>query len=218
VSAPSAAAAPVTAAAAVPDEVAAVPADAPAVRDTPAPVTSAGPSAVAAPVPAAAPAPAPVPAPVAAAVTPAQPVPTVPLAEQLGARLRSVGELGAGRHVLTVPVDPEHLGPVRVVAHITHDAVRLDLVGATDALRDALRSSLADLRRDLQAAGLQAELGLGARDEAGGRAGQDLARDGGDPGRPGAGTGGRRGPEADAAPSTRPTTPSTRPGALDLVV
>ncbi|WP_163276514.1 flagellar hook-length control protein FliK, partial [Cellulomonas iranensis] len=152
------------------------------------------------------------------AVPATQPVPAVPLAEQLGARLRSVGELGAGRHVLTVPVDPEHLGPVRVVAHITHDAVRLDLVGATDAAREALRGTLAELRRDLQAAGLQAELGLGGRDEAGGRAGQDLDQGrGGRSGRPADGAVTPRGADGDA-PATPHSTPRARPGALDLVV
>ena len=47
-----------------------------------------------------------------------------PLAEQLGARLTALtgpGGLSHGRHILTVPVDPENLGPVRIVAHISAD-------------------------------------------------------------------------------------------------
>ncbi len=50
---------------------------------------------------------------------------------------------------------------MRVVAHITADAVRVDLVGASDASRDVLRAALGDLRRDLADAGLNVQVGLG---------------------------------------------------------
>lgn len=164
-------------------------------------------AAVAAPAPAAPTAPAP----------PAAPVPApadVPLAEQLGARLTSLRGLGEGRHVLSLTVTPETFGPVRVVAHIAPDAVRIELVGATDQAREALRGALGDLRRDLAAAGLEADLGLGAR------ADQGLGREGAasDPetaGRDGVGATG-------TGPSTAPerTVPTTvgHDGRLDLVV
>ncbi|WP_210766408.1 flagellar hook-length control protein FliK, partial [Cellulomonas algicola] len=86
-----------------------------------------------------------------------------PFAEQLGARLTALGGLAHGRHVLTVPVDPEHLGPVRVVAHIAADQVRVELVGGTEASREALRGALADLRRDLarDLGGLDVQVGVG---------------------------------------------------------
>ena len=90
----------------------------------------------------------------------------MPLAEQLGARLTALtgpGGLSHGRHVLTVPIDPENLGPVRIVAHIGPESVRVELVGATDASREALRGSLADLRRDLAASGLTVDVGSGRR-------------------------------------------------------
>ncbi len=96
---------------------------------------------------------------------PVQPAP-IPVAGQLGARLHALGGLGAGRHVLSVPLDPEHLGPVRVVAHISADVIRVDLLGTTDASREALRGALAELRRDLSAAGLNVELGLGGGQDA----------------------------------------------------
>ncbi|KQY45939.1 flagellar hook-length control protein FliK [Cellulomonas sp. Root137] len=92
---------------------------------------------------------------------PAQPTPP-PLAEQLGARLTALtgpGGLGRGRHILTVPVDPENLGPVRIVAHIGPESVRVELVGATEASREALRGALSDLRRDLAASGLTVDVG-----------------------------------------------------------
>ncbi|HEY3339965.1 MAG TPA: hypothetical protein VGK18_15810, partial [Propionicimonas sp.] len=53
-------------------------------------------------------------------------------------------------------------GPVRVVAHIGAGGVRIELLGATDQAREALRAALPDLRRDLVAAGLPAELDLGS--------------------------------------------------------
>jgi len=47
------------------------------------------------------------------------------------------------------------------VCLVTPDAVRVELVGATDAARDALRQSLPDLRRDLAATGLSSDVQLG---------------------------------------------------------
>ena len=78
------------------------------------------------------------------------------------ARLRTAPE---GTHVLHVHVDPEDLGPVRVTAHIGAEGVRIELLGVTDAARDALRGALSELRRDLAATGLQADLDLAADDQ-----------------------------------------------------
>src|SRR5699024_4353144 len=63
-----------------------------------------------------------------------------------------------GEHMLTLRVDPDHLGPVQVRAHIGADGIRIELVGATDAARDSLRGLLTDLRRDLSATGMNATL------------------------------------------------------------
>ena len=158
-----------------------------------------------------------------AAATPAaQPA---PLAEQLGARLVTLRGLGNGEHVLNIAVDPEHFGPVRVVAHITPDAVRIELLGATDQSRAALRASLADLRRDLAGSGLHAELSLGRDAQAGSDGWRGSAGAQGDGVGPGPGSRGR--PElrdADrvaAAPRTTlpdPARSASRPGGLDVLV
>ncbi|MFV0632962.1 flagellar hook-length control protein FliK [Demequina sp.] len=89
--------------------------------------------------------------------------PTVspPLVDQLTPRLAAVRSLPAGEHVLTIVVEPENFGPVRVVAHITADATTVNLHSATDAGREALRVALGDLRRDLAATGLRADLNVG---------------------------------------------------------
>ncbi|WP_282946650.1 flagellar hook-length control protein FliK [Cellulomonas endometrii] len=99
---------------------------------------------------------------VAAAAQGATPALSDQLATKLGEQLPALRAAGNGQHVLTLHVDPEHFGPVRVVAHISADAVRVELVGATDAARDALRQSLPDLRRDLAATGLSSDVSLGA--------------------------------------------------------
>ncbi|ALE04206.1 hypothetical protein AL755_00335 (plasmid) [Arthrobacter sp. ERGS1:01] len=119
--------------------------------------------------PAAAPAVQPAPAPLAAGpVTAAAPVPAPPLAEQLARPLFSLAGAPLGEHVMTVNVVPEGLGPVTVRAHLAADGIRIELLSATDAGRDSLRTLLPDLKRDLAAGGLATSLSLGA-----GSGGQD---------------------------------------------
>lgn len=164
------------------------------------------------------------------AAPPAAPVPARPLAEQLapqlGVRLGALRDAGPGTHVLTMRVEPESFGPVRVVAHIGTEGVRIELLGATDAARDALRAALPDLRRDLVAAGLQGgSLDLGAPRQSGpdlgtgSGGGTDRRGPGGDD-TPAAGHGtGRGGPTGrDAADTTQPDAPRTSAGRLDLLV
>nr|WP_297423423.1 flagellar hook-length control protein FliK [uncultured Actinotalea sp.] len=159
--------------------------------------------------------PAPVPA---GAAQPAAPS----LAEQLGARLATLRTLPVGDHVLTLRVDPDSFGPVRVVAHIGAEGVRIELVGASDAARDALRSALPDLRRDLAATGLSAQLDLG-REQPGGASGRPDGQAG--DGQRGAGAGGAQaGPDGrrghgPAAPDAVVGGSRTSPtGGLDLLV
>lgn len=85
-----------------------------------------------------------------------------PLANQIGFRLAGLRTAGDGQHVLTMRVSPESIGPVKVVAHISGETVRIELIGVTDQAREALRASLSDLRRDLIAAGFPADLSLGS--------------------------------------------------------
>lgn len=136
------------------------------------------------------------------------------LAAQLGTRLSALRVAPAGEHVLVLRVDPETFGPVRVVAHIGTEGVRIELLGASDQARDALRAALPDLRRDLAAAGLPADLDLGTDGRADGRADPRDGRTGSD------GTEDRRRPDGDAVTATpdhpTPTTPRTHRG-LDLL-
>lgn len=83
-----------------------------------------------------------------------------PLTGQLSGAIARLRAAPHGAHVLTVHVEPEHLGPVRVSAHISDDGVRIELLGATDASREALRHALTELRRDLAVTGLDADLRL----------------------------------------------------------
>jgi flagellar hook-length control protein FliK len=114
---------------------------------------------------------APAPAHAAALAPPSQPTFPVPLSSQLSGQLTSLRQLPHGEHVLTLTVNPETFGPVKVVAHITHDGVALQLFGASDQAREALKAALPDLRRDLAGTGLQPnlELGSGSGSGAGGR-------------------------------------------------
>ncbi|MCL2091192.1 MAG: flagellar hook-length control protein FliK [Micrococcales bacterium] len=160
--------------------------------------------AVAPTVPTAAPAPT---APVVATVLPAAPagVPTPPLVDQLGGHLRALVGARAGTHVLSIALDPKNLGQVRIVAHINADGVRIDLAGANDAARAALRGTLDDLRRDLQSAGLTAELGL---------ADEGRSRDGSAP-RRGALSGDQSGDQSGAQTADEPDTPADLVPAAD---
>jgi flagellar hook-length control protein FliK len=93
------------------------------------------------------------------------------LASQLSGQLTSLRALPQGDHVLTLTVNPESFGPVKVVAHIGSDGVHLEIFGASEQARAALRAALPDLRRDLAGVGLDPRLDVGgdssgdARDE-----------------------------------------------------
>ena len=150
-------------------------------------------------------------APTAPAAAPAAPARTEapPLTEQLRAPLARLRALPAGDHMLTLRVEPKALGPVEVRAHIGADGVRIELVGGTDAARESLRGILPELRRDLAATGMQAQLDLGSgrSDSQGAQQGSGLDADGGrGSGRPEAARGDARGASVDtaSAPAPRP--------------
>jgi flagellar hook-length control protein FliK len=76
-----------------------------------------------------------------------------------------------GIHRLTVHLHPADLGMVSLVAEVRHGEVHLQLVGATEAGRDALREALPALRRDLQQGGFsECSLDLGQNTPQGGNA------------------------------------------------
>ena len=87
------------------------------------------------------------------------------LPAQLSRPLFTLASAGQGQHVMTVHVTPEALGPVTVRAHVGAEGVRVELFAPTDVGRDALRSILPDLRRDLSGAGLSGSLDLSSQNQ-----------------------------------------------------
>jgi flagellar hook-length control protein FliK len=87
------------------------------------------------------------------------------LPAQLSRPLFTLASAGRGQHVMTVHVTPEALGPVTVRAHVGAEGVRVELFAPTDVGRDALRSILPDLRRDLSGAGLSGSLDLSSQNQ-----------------------------------------------------
>jgi flagellar hook-length control protein FliK len=92
------------------------------------------------------------------------------VAAQVAPVVINIAQRPAGTHQLTMTVNPDSLGPVTVRAHIAQNGdIQVQLSGATDAGRDALRTIVAELRRDLAAVSPHATLtiGSGAGAEAG---------------------------------------------------
>jgi flagellar hook-length control protein FliK len=89
------------------------------------------------------------------------------MATQLAKPLFTLASEVPGEHIMTLKVSPEDLGPVTVRAHISAEGVRLELFAAGDAGRDAVRSALPELRRELAQQGLAATLDLSGRDNPG---------------------------------------------------
>ena|GEM_PF-6195476 len=91
------------------------------------------------------------------------------LNRQLGGPVARLAAAGPGERSVIVRVSPDTYGPVTVRATIGADgSVRVELASATDAGREALRSGLADLRRDLaHVLGSQAQLSVDPRTDQG---------------------------------------------------
>jgi flagellar hook-length control protein FliK len=109
-------------------------------------------------------------------------------------------------------VAPDTLGPVTVRAHIGQNGdVRVELVGATDAGREALRAIVSDLRRDLAAVLPHANLSLASASASSSDAGgaERFAQPGADQGA-GGHADGRRGSGADVTSGARADAPPAR--------
>jgi hypothetical protein len=102
------------------------------------------------------------------------------VAAQVAPVVVSIAQRPMGTHQLTMTVNPDSLGPVTVRAHISASGdVQVELSGATDAGRDALRTMLVELRRDLAAVMPHASLSVthGSSADASGDRGQQAAGD-----------------------------------------
>jgi flagellar hook-length control protein FliK len=76
------------------------------------------------------------------------------VATQLGRHVAVLGRGPEGTHSMTLVLSPENLGPVQVQVTVSQGSLDLTLRGAHELGRAALMNALPDLRRDLQAAGL----------------------------------------------------------------
>ena len=115
-------------------------------------------------------------APVAAASTPA-PANAPTFSAQVAKPLFTLAAGPAGDHVVTVNVTPDNLGPVTVRAHVGPEGMRVELFAPNDAGREAIRSILPDLRRDLAGQGVAANLDLSSQSQPFDRGGDSAARD-----------------------------------------
>ncbi|KNY06888.1 flagellar hook-length control protein FliK [Microbacterium sp. GCS4] len=161
------------------------------------------------------------------AATPASPVSRA-VAAQVSPVVVSIAQRPSGVHQLTMTVNPDSLGPVTIRAHIGQGGdVRVELFGATDAGRDALRAIVTDLRRDLAGAMPHATLSIaqGTGADAGAeRGGQTSAGGAGEQGSTGRDSGrdAHGAPVAadtrDHAPQSPATTIASIPGSgLDIL-
>ncbi len=115
-------------------------------------------------------------------------VPPRTVAAQVAPALMSIVQRPAGTHQLTMTISPDTLGPVTIRAHIGAGGdVRVELLGGTESGREALRTIVVDLRRDLAAVMPAAQLSLSSA------ATSDLGANdrGGQPGAPGTDSGAR---------------------------
>lgn len=173
-------------------------ADAPPSVPTPAAAAPAGEAPTQAPTPATSAQGPAVPAPIVAGTPPAIPAavaaaaPTRPvLLPQIAGPVVALAQAPDGDHRLTLTVSPENLGPVTVRAHISGGAIHIELHAPNDIGREALRTVLADLRRDLAAAAPHASLMLSPSDDGPGSSNpQSSANGGGAPNSTTAGSGG----------------------------
>lgn len=95
------------------------------------------------------------------------PTPFPTTAGQLAARIVPLASQPDGVQKMTLHLHPDDLGPVQIVMELRDGSLKLQMNGTNPAGADALRNSINDLRRDLQAAGLNTtsiDVGAGGSD------------------------------------------------------
>ncbi|MGQ0632756.1 MAG: NlpC/P60 family protein [Sporichthyaceae bacterium] len=86
---------------------------------------------------------------------PAQTPAPAATAAQLANPLFTLHRAGVdGTHRMSVELQPDSLGPVRIEVELSGGQIDLRLAGGSEAARDALRAALPDLRRALESAGI----------------------------------------------------------------
>ncbi len=91
------------------------------------------------------------------------------LLPQIAAPVVALTQAADGDHEMTLTISPERLGPVTVRAHISGGSIRIELQAPNDLGRDALRTILTGLRRDLAIAAPHATLALSGQDAGSGQ-------------------------------------------------
>ncbi|MDQ0097095.1 flagellar hook-length control protein FliK [Arthrobacter bambusae] len=132
-------------------------------QDTPAAPALGIPAVIQAGIPVPQPASTPQQAPAAAPAGMATPTPQADpakLLRQVSGPLFSLAAAAPGAHVMTLKLSPEDLGPLTVRAHIDGAGVRIELFAPGEASREAVRSVLPELRRELGESGFGASLDL----------------------------------------------------------
>lgn len=92
----------------------------------------------------------------ASAVRVAPPQPHLPLPQQISAPVHSFVVDPDGDHTLVIKLAPEHLGPMTVKATIENGQTRVELIAPNDTSKEAIRSHIGEIRRDLAVSGLSA--------------------------------------------------------------
>jgi len=138
-----------------------------------------------------------------------------PVHEQVVEVVRPLHQLADGTHRLSLRLRPDELGAVTIEVALHHGTMSVHLVGETAAARDALAAGLADLRAELERAGVRTgwlDVGAQTREDASpGRWGESPA------GRPG--TSGSLAGDAVASSASLaapPPAPRTSDGRVDV--
>ncbi|MCU1507305.1 MAG: hypothetical protein JWP05_2274 [Microbacteriaceae bacterium] len=142
--------------------------------------------------------------------------PAPAFSEQIARPIFALASAGNGEHTVTVSVTPDNLGPVIVRAQVSPNGIRVELFAPNDAGREALRSILPELRRDLAGSGLNSNLNLSSDGRPSGNgAGTATGNGNGTPGDPSGWTRGNA--SGNATGAGRTTTVAAEPAPATTV-